>query len=60
MRWLKEGRDGLFRPSSETWEEVPGALVAVRTQWVASKAAAGGGFRLLTMRSRILETELVD
>lgn len=60
MRWLKEGRDGLFRPSTETWEEVPGALVSVRTQWVAGKDGTAGGYRLLTLRSRIMETELVD
>lgn len=60
MRWLKEGRDGLFRPSTETWEEVPGALVAVRTQWVAGRDCTPGGYRLLTLRSRILETELED
>jgi succinyl-CoA synthetase beta subunit len=60
MRWLKEGKDGLFRPSSDTWEEVPGALVGVRTQWVAGGRGKAGGYRLLTLRSRILDTELVE
>jgi len=60
MRWLKEGKDGLFRPSSDTWEEVPGALVGVRTQWVAGARGKTGGYRLLTLRSRILDTELVE
>lgn len=60
MRWLKEGKDGLFRPSADTWEEAPGALVRVRTQWVAGANGRPGGYRLLTLRSRIIETELVD
>ncbi|KAF6261711.1 JmjC domain, hydroxylase-domain-containing protein [Scenedesmus sp. NREL 46B-D3] len=60
MRWLKEGRDGLFRPSSDTWEEAAGALVGVRTQWVPGSNGKPGGYRLLTLRSRILDTELVD
>jgi hypothetical protein len=60
MRWLKEGRDGLFRPSSDTWEEAAGALVGVRTQWVPGSNGTPGGYRLLTLRSRILDTELVD
>jgi hypothetical protein len=60
MRWLKEEKDGLFRPSSSTWEEAKGALVPVRTQWVRGSTKKPGGYRLLTLRSRILDTELVD
>lgn len=59
MRWLKEGPDGLFRPSDETWEEKADALVDVRTQWVRPAAGGHGGWRLLTLRSRVLDTELV-
>lgn len=60
MRWLKESADGLFRPSQETWEEKADALVDVRTQWVRGGAGRAGGWRLLTLRSRILDTQLVD
>lgn len=60
LRWLKEGRDGLFRPSQDTWEEPASTLVGVRTQWVAGGGGAGGGYRLLTLRSRILDTQLLD
>jgi len=59
MRWLKESADGLFRPTAETWEEKADALVDVRTQWVAGAGGEEGGWKLLTLRSRILETELV-
>jgi hypothetical protein len=58
MRELQEGDDGLFRPGPDTWEERPEALVGVRTQWVPRRGARAGGWRLLTLRSRILETEL--
>ena len=68
MRWLREGKDGVFRPAKETWQERADALVDVRTQWVGAKASAGGsgngnisgGWKLLTLRSRILDTELLD
>lgn len=57
VRLLQEGGDGLFRlaPASETWVEAESALVRVRTA-----AAPGGAFRLLTLRKRILATELLD
>ncbi|GLI64915.1 hypothetical protein VaNZ11_008308 [Volvox africanus] len=35
LRWLKEGRDGLFRPvAGSVWEESAGALLPVRAQAV--------------------------
>jgi hypothetical protein len=61
MRWLRESADGIFRASAETFEERADALVDVRTQWVPPRAGGkAGGWRLLTLRSRILDTELVD
>lgn len=60
MRWLKESKDGLFRPSQDTWEEPASALVGVRTQWVPGANGKQGGYRLLTLRNRILETQLLD
>lgn len=60
MRWLKEGKDGLFRPSADTWEEPASCLLGVRTQWVPGKNGKPGGYRLLTLRSRILDTQLLD
>lgn len=60
MRWLKEGKDGLFRASTDTWEEPASTLVGVRTQWVAGRHGKPGGYRLLTLRSRILDTQLLD
>jgi hypothetical protein len=60
MRWLKEGKDGLFRPSADTWEEPASCLLGVRTQWVAGRNGGPGGYRLLTLRSRILATQLLD
>lgn len=58
LRWLREGPDGVFRPTDSTWEERAGALIPVRTQTVGS--GARGGFRLLTPRGTILETRLLD
>ena len=57
VRLLAEGADGLFRPApgAEPWAEAESALVRVRTA-----AAPGGAFRLLTLRRRILDTELLD
>jgi hypothetical protein len=60
MRWLKEGKDGLFRASTDTWEEPASCLLGVRTQWVPGKSGKLGGYRLLTLRSRILDTQLLD
>ncbi len=61
-RWLKECKDGLYRPAPMYFEEQPGSLVAVRTQFLGGKAAPGGGdaYKLLTLRSRILDTELLE
>lgn len=89
-RVLKQGTDGLYRPSHKTWEEDEGALIKVRTQFMpdglrkrtatpqsgpGGKAASAGGstgnpseqqaaslgagWKLLTLRSRILDTQLV-
>ena len=55
VRLLAEGRDGVFRATAETSAEAESALVRVRTA-----RAPGGSFRLLTLRKRILATELVD
>ncbi len=62
MERLKESpRDGLFRPSGETWEERPSALVDVAAQWVgAPPGGGGGGWRLLTLRSAILGARLAE
>jgi hypothetical protein len=58
------GSDGLFRldrgSETDVWEEKAGALVPVRTQWLPPRGSRPGGFKLLTLRSRILDTELVD
>lgn len=62
-RWLSEGEDGLFRPTKQVWEEKEGALVDIRTQRMDGKAPGPPGrpvFKLLTLRSRILDTDLVD
>jgi hypothetical protein len=48
------------RPSEKSWEERPSALVPVRTVWVEPQGRRQGGFKLLTLRKRILDTELVD
>lgn len=60
VRWLKEDlRDGLYRPDGKatTWVERRAALVPVRAAWVDAPPgkASGGGLRLLTMRSRLLQ-----
>ena len=55
VRLLAEGQDGLFRVTAETSGEAESALVRVRTA-----RAPGGAWRLLTLRKRILATELVD
>lgn len=55
VRLLAEGADGLFRVTAETSGEAESALVRVRTA-----RAPGGAWRLLTLRKRILATELVD
>ncbi|KAJ9514690.1 hypothetical protein QJQ45_028432 [Haematococcus lacustris] len=69
LRWLRESEDGLFRPVPTYWEEAPHALVPVRTQLVTPAKLGPGGrvtrasvpaFKLLTLRSRILDTDLVD
>ena len=60
-RWLKEGRDGLYRPVPTYWEEAGSCLLPVRTQHIT--ADKGGrrcedGWKLLTLPSRILDAEL--
>lgn len=60
LRWLEEYRDGLYRPSNSLYLEDQKALIDVRTQWMKPHGKHPGGHKLLTMRSRILDTELVD
>lgn len=60
LRWLREGKDGLYRPSQTIWEEKTGALLSVRTQWVEGSGSKGGGYKLLTLKSRLLGTEFID
>eukprot|EP00198_Chlamydomonas_reinhardtii_P002200 XP_001691536.1 predicted protein [Chlamydomonas reinhardtii] len=44
LRWLKEGRDGLFRPvAGSVWEEAATALVPVHVQPVCANGASSGG-----------------
>jgi hypothetical protein len=57
LQYLREGRDGLYRPSSEVTEELRSSLVPIRTQ-ILDPGARKPGFKLLTLRSRILGTEL--
>lgn len=59
LRWLREGRDGLFRPSHDEFEEPESALVPIRTQLMDPGPHKPPGYKLLTLRSRILNTELV-
>ncbi|CAD7698279.1 unnamed protein product [Ostreobium quekettii] len=60
VQWLQEGKDGLFRPQTHSrWDERADALVAVRTQWVTGRPRCPGGYKLLTLRKRILDTEIV-
>lgn len=60
LRWLEEGSDGLYRPSNGLYSEDEQALIDVRTQWMKGRGRRPGGYKLLTMRSRILNIELVD
>ena len=60
LRWLEEELDGLFRLAPGVYEEKRAALLPVRTQWMHAQGRRKGGFKLLTLRSRILNTELVD
>ena len=60
LLWLKEGKDGLFRPSKEVWQEREDSLVKVRSQFIRGGRHGSNGYKLLTLRSRILATELVD
>jgi hypothetical protein len=58
LQYLREGRDGLFRPSSDVREELRSSLIPIRTQ-VLDPGMRKPGFKLLTLRSRILGTQLV-
>ena len=60
LRWLEEEADGLFRLAPGLYEEKRAAMLPVRTQWIPPPGRRKGGFKLLTLRSRILNTELVD
>lgn len=48
------------RPTTDTWEEAESALVQVRSQPWQETALRPAGYRLLTLRARILDTELVE
>ena len=41
-------------------QEKLGALIPVQTQWVATRSRREAGYKLLTPRSLILDTQLVD
>ena len=58
LQTLKQGRDGLYRPCSDVFEERSSSLIAIRTQLV-DPTSRKPGFKLLTLKSRILGTELV-
>lgn len=58
LQTLKVGRDGLYRPCSDIFEERSSSLIAIRTQLV-DPTSRKPGFKLLTLKSRILGTELV-
>lgn len=58
LQTLKQGRDGLYRPCSDVFEERSSSLIAIRTQLV-DPTSRKPGFKLLTLTSRILGTELV-
>mmetsp|Transcript_19607 Transcript_19607/g.54505 ORF Transcript_19607/g.54505 Transcript_19607/m.54505 type:complete len:625 (-) Transcript_19607:134-2008(-) len=60
LLWLKECSDGLFRPSNTVWQERADSLVKVRSQFIRGGRHGSNGYKLLTLRSRILSTELVD
>ncbi|GAX79223.1 hypothetical protein CEUSTIGMA_g6663.t1 [Chlamydomonas eustigma] len=73
LRWLQESSDGLYRPVPTYWEEPPEALVPVRTQYLpdgklgtasasagkAASSSSGPAWKLLTLKSRLLDTELI-
>jgi hypothetical protein len=59
LQRLDEGKDGVWRSSGEVYEERADALVAVRCQFIAAaQSGKAPGFKLLTLRSKILDTEL--
>jgi len=59
VRWLEERPDGLWHPSTQTWDECRGALCVVRTQPCRDKHGRRC-FKLLTLRSSIEAVELED
>jgi hypothetical protein len=48
------------RPTGKSWEDRPSALVPVRSAWQEGNGRRAGGFQLLTLRKKILGTELLD
>lgn len=54
LQVLKPGKDGLYRPSSNIFEERRSSLVSIRTQLV-DPGCRKPGFKLLTLTSRILD-----
>ncbi|KAL0055078.1 hypothetical protein WJX82_006712 [Trebouxia sp. C0006] len=59
VRWLEERPDGLWHPSTQTWDECRGSLCVVRTQPCRDKNGRRC-FKLLTLRSSIEAVELED
>lgn len=60
LQWLAEGKDGIYRPTAGVYQEKVGALIPVRTQPVATRGRKEGGYKLLTPREHILDTQLID
>ena len=75
LRWMREGSDGLYRPAPTYWEERADALVAVRTQFLPDgtlrssalpsepatlSSTPEAGWKLLTLKSKLLDTEWID
>ena len=57
LLWFKEDKtDGLFRPTGEVLTQRRDSLVKVRSQHIEGSDA----YKLLTLRSRILDTQLLD
>lgn len=60
LHWLAEGKDGLYRPTAAIYQEKLGALIPVETEWRPNRGRREAGYKLLTPRSLILDTQLVD
>jgi len=60
LHWLAEGKDGLYRRTAGIYQEKLGALIPVQTQWQPRRSRREAGYKLLTPRSLILDTQLID